>query len=214
MEPVWAALGQATGVIASLAVDRREAPAEVPVALVQDKLLTEKSLLIFYKDVALEDPAFAAIQRLSLIGAMAGDRTCLFEPAQPITFGDLARLLVVGLAVPISITAAHFQDVPRGADAFRYIETIWDASSRSDSPFFPFLVRDYANWWSWLAPNLQDAPAFAHPQAAVTSDVAARMASGLLKRVVAPPTPSGNFLTRRDAAGWLDELRQRTGTQH
>ena len=47
-------------------------------------------------------------------------------------------MVVNGLQIPLSITASHFTDVPRGHPAFKYIETLYDYSTQSEEPFFDF----------------------------------------------------------------------------
>ena len=42
-------------------------------------------------------------------------------------------MAVNGLQIPLSITASHFTDVPRGHPAFKYIETLYDYSTQSKS---------------------------------------------------------------------------------
>ena len=72
MEPVWSALGQAAGVAAALAIDNQQELKDVPVKQIQDELLKQRSILIFYTDLPADAPAFTAAQKLSLLGAVAG----------------------------------------------------------------------------------------------------------------------------------------------
>jgi hypothetical protein len=51
-------------------------------------------------------------------------------------------MVVNGLQIPLSITASHFTDVPRGHPAFKYIETLYDYSTQSKEPFFDFDPSD------------------------------------------------------------------------
>ena len=44
-----------------------------------------------------------------------------FRPNEPITMGEFSQMAVNGLQIPLSITASHFTDVPRGHPAFKYI---------------------------------------------------------------------------------------------
>ena len=85
-------------------------------------------------------------------------------------------MVVNGLDIPLSITASHFVDVPRGHRAFKYIETLYDHSTQSLDPFFDF------------EPNRGFTTARAYPERAVTGSRAARILSGLLKREIAAPS--------------------------
>jgi hypothetical protein len=174
MEPVWSALGQAAGVAAALAIESGKDLRDVGVPKMQQLLLKQGSKLFFYMDVAADSTAFEAIQQMSLRNAIDGDENYYFRPDSPISFGDFARLAVRGLDVPLSITAAHFKDVPRSHPSFRYIETLYDLSSQSERPFLKYEVRDYLNYRS-----LKDASAFAYPDRPVDSRTAARILAGL-----------------------------------
>ena len=147
MEPVWAALGQAAGVAAALSMNQGVELAEVPTASIQQELVRQGCQLYFYTDLAAEAPCFEAVQLLSLKGAM-DDRAIeqfplkstantlsdldfeayRFRPDAPVTMGAFAQMALEGLEIPWSITAAHFQDVRRGHQAFPYIETLYDLS--------------------------------------------------------------------------------------
>jgi len=213
MEPVWSALGQAAGVAAALAIDRKLELDQVPVGDIQDELLRQRCALFFYTDLPGDDPAFAAVQTLSLRGA-AGDNgleeicwndpaaekarrypeAYQFRPHEPVTRGEFARMVVKGLHIPLSITAAHFNDVPRGHPAFKYMETLYDNSTRSPKPFLDYEVRKYGN-----KPG-ERMVAFAHPDRAVSGAEAARLMAGLLPgKAPASPGREEN-LTRGDAA--------------
>lgn len=204
MEPVWSSLGQAAGVAAALALSAGKEVHDVPVRDIQESLVRQGSYLMFYKDVPGSDPHFAAIQRLSVKGAVDGDQNYFFLPRQPINMGDFARLSVLGLDIPISITAAHFRDVPRGHAAFRYVETLYDRSTQSGKAFFPFEARDYL-----IYRTLRDASAYAHPDRAVTAETARKIFAGLLGREIELPRgmSAEKTLTRGEAAAWVDSLR-------
>lgn len=64
MEPCWMALGEAAGIAASLMIDRGERNIDVPVELVQDKLVSAKATLIYYRDNKTEDADFQMVQFL------------------------------------------------------------------------------------------------------------------------------------------------------
>jgi hypothetical protein len=212
MEPVWSALGQAAGVAAALAIDRGGELADVPVDALQDGLLRQGCSLYFYSDLPGDAPAFEAVQRLSLLGA-AGDlgvedmcgsdpaaeasrrypAAYAFRPDDPVTRGEFARMLVKALDIPLSITAAHFQDVPRGHPAFKYIETLYDRSTQSTEPFFDYQTRAEG----------KSRQALAHPDGLLTGAEAAKLIAGLRgKPAPARPKPEA-ALTRGEAAQWL-----------
>ena len=157
MEPVWCALGQAAGVAAALSIDQDVDLAQVPVDAIQRELVHQGCQIYFYTDLPAEAPCFEAVQLLSLRGAM-DDRMIddfptkstantlsdldfeayQFRPDAVLTMGAFAQMVVQGLQIPWSITAAHFQDVRRGHRAFAYLETLYDLSSQSAEPFFLF----------------------------------------------------------------------------
>ena len=176
MEPVWSALGEAAGEAAVLALEKGVRFRDVPVPALQKRLLAGGAKLFFYQDVPAETPHFAAIQQMSLRGAADGDGNYRFHPEQPVTIGQLARLLVAGLEIPLSITGAHFRDAPRGHEAFRYIETLYDASTSSGQPFLPFEVRQYLTYASY-----KDSQAYIFPDAPVTPKTFRSMVEGALR---------------------------------
>ena len=195
MEPVWSSLGQAAGTAAVLALDSRRELSELPVSDIQDELLQQHCILFFYKDMPGDAPEFEAVQKLSLLGAVDSDENYYFRPDQPVTMGEFARMVVKGLDVPLSITAAHFQDVPRGHPAFKYIETLYDYSTQSAEPFFNYEVRDYLNYW-WGSQTVKGPPVFAYPDHGVTGGMATKIISGILKeKLPAWDSPDTN-LTR------------------
>jgi hypothetical protein len=199
MEPVWSSLGEAAGVAAALSLDTGRELSELAVSDIQDELLNYGNILFFYQDLPANAPEFEAVQQLSLLGAIDSDENYYFRPNQPITLGDFARLAVKGFDIPLSITAAHFNDVPRGHPSFKYMETLYDYSTQSTNPFFEYEVRNYLSYW-WGDQSVKGPPAFAYPDHAVTGKMAIRIISGLLKKTVpASHAPDAN-LTRGEAA--------------
>ena len=191
MEPVWSALGQAAGVAAALAIDNKMELKDVPVKQIQNELLKQRCTLFFYTDLPGDAPAFTAAQKLSLLRAVAGPdiddystagkskglgslelTTYRFRPNEPITIAEFSQMAVNGLQVPLSITASHFTDVPRGHPAFKYIETLYDYSTQSKWPFLDF------------EPSQDFRTALAHPDKKVNGAQAVRVLSGLLKKKV------------------------------
>ncbi|MBX2817534.1 MAG: FAD-dependent oxidoreductase [Saprospiraceae bacterium] len=207
MEPVWSSLGQAAGVAAVLSIDGNTPLGQVNVTAIQDELIRQGSFLFFYKDLTAEAPEFAAVQKLSLLGAIDGDDNYYLRAKQPITMGDFARLVIKGLQLPISITAAHFEDVPRGHPAFKYMESLYDYSTQSSAPFFEYEVRNYLSYW-WGARSVKGPPAYAYPDHAVTGEMAARILSGLLGKNIGVSTASDAVLSRGEAAMLMHEVIQ------
>ncbi len=199
MEPPWSSLGEAAGVAAALALDTGRELNELPVSDIQDELLKYGNILFFYKDLPADASVFEAVQKLSLLGAVDGDENYYFRPDNPITMGEFARMVVMGLDIPISITAAHFKDVPRGHPAFKYMETLYDYSTQSTAPFFDYEIRNYLSYW-WQNQSGHGPPVFAYPDNSVSGEKATRIISGLLKKSVPEwHTPKAN-LTRGEAA--------------
>lgn len=206
MEPVWSALGQAAGVAAALAINNKQELRDVTVEDIQDELLRQQCTLFFYTDLPGDSSAFTAVQKLSLLSAVAGPdineyntkqskglastelKAYRFRPDEPITLGEFSQMVVNGLQVPLSITASHFTDVPRGHPAFKYVETLYDISTQSKEPFFDFEPSDGLK------------TALAHPEKYVRGVQAVKILFGLLNKKV---SISGNLeaeLTRAEAA--------------
>jgi len=111
-----------------------------------------------------------------------------FRPDDPITMGEFSQMAVNGLQIPLSITASHFTDVPRGHPAYKYIETLYDNSTQSREPFFDYEMQKGAK------------TALAHPDQKISGAYAVRIISGLLNKNSSPyPKPDAN-LTRGEAA--------------
>ena len=118
-----------------------------------------------------------------------------FRPDEPITMSEFSQMAVNGLQVPLSITASHFTDVPRGHVAFKYIETLYDYSTQSKQPFFDF------------EPSKDFRTALAHPDKKVSGAQAVRILSGLLKKQVPAPSNPNVDLTRGEAAQLVYQYR-------
>lgn len=68
MEPCWMALGQAAGITASLAIDNRVSVRDVNISMLQDKLIRQRTTLMYYRDLQPEDPNFHLVQYMGLRG--------------------------------------------------------------------------------------------------------------------------------------------------
>jgi hypothetical protein len=72
LQPCVLLTGQSAGALAALAIQSNLEPRQVPVRSVQHTLLESKTFLMPYMDVAIADPAFAAIQRMGATGVLKG----------------------------------------------------------------------------------------------------------------------------------------------
>lgn len=206
MEPVYSSLGQAAGVASALAVKSKREVSDVPVTEIQDALLDQGSTIFFYKDLPGDDDAFEAVQKLSLLGATDGDENYYFHPDQPVTLGQFARMIVMSLDIPLSITAAHFDDVPRSHPGFRFIETLYDYSTQSEEAFFSFEVRNYLNYW-WGSKSFHGPPVYAYPEKAVTTQLAIDIIAGLAEGVsVADPNHPAAGVAEQSIEGSLQKI--------
>ena len=66
MEPLWMATGQAAGVAAAHAVADGVLPRNVDVRRLQDALLEQRQVLVYFEGLKPEDPAFEEIQRTAI----------------------------------------------------------------------------------------------------------------------------------------------------
>jgi hypothetical protein len=74
MEPVFMALGEASGVAAHLAIEQGVAPRAVPTGPLQQMLVERGAVVTFYEDLPFNDPDFAAFQYLGARGLNPGYR--------------------------------------------------------------------------------------------------------------------------------------------
>ena len=81
MEPCWMALGQAAGILASLAIDNRTTVRDVDIDALQEKLVEKKATLIYYKDISPDDRDFPMVQYLGLRGYIPEWEASLDKPA-------------------------------------------------------------------------------------------------------------------------------------
>ena len=172
--------------------------------------MNQGGVLFFYTDLPSSAPAFEAVQKLSLRGAFENTDPDRFQTNGPaaslsdlnkevyrfrsnesITLGEFARAVVKGLQIPLSITAAHFSDVPRGHPAFKFIETLYDYSTQSQEPFFDYEVHNDPG---------KSVRVLASPDREVSGHDATKMLSGLRQKTLPlQPDPNAN-VTRSEAA--------------
>ena len=195
---------------------------DVPVTQIQDELVRQGGVLFFYTDLPKETLAFEAVQKLSLLGAFENTdpdrfqtdgpaaslsdlnkKVYRFRPNDPVTLGEFSRMAVRGLQIPLSITAAHFNDVPRNHPAFKYIETLYDYSTQSQEPFLDYDI---------LREPEKRARVLARPDQELSSEYATKILTGLLrKEVPSSPDPNAN-LTRGEAAQLIYQ-QSKSGTE-
>ena len=66
------ALGQAVGIAASLAIDRKVAVQDVDMSILQDLLIDQKATLIYFRDLRPENTGFHLAQYMGLRGYLPG----------------------------------------------------------------------------------------------------------------------------------------------
>jgi hypothetical protein len=117
MEPCWMALGQAAGVVAGLSIKHKCAVAAVPVPALQQTLIGQQAVLIYFKDVKPDHPQFAALQFLGLRGMLPQWEA---RTDQPVTQEDIAawQTNLKGLGSSIAPKSAE----TRG----KYLQRVYD----------------------------------------------------------------------------------------
>jgi hypothetical protein len=90
MEPVFMALGEASGVAAHLAIRNATGVADVPVPRLQQQLLAHSGVITYIEDLHFGDPDFAAMQWLSARGFNNG---YLIKPDSEVTRADAAAAM-------------------------------------------------------------------------------------------------------------------------
>lgn len=71
-EPIWTSLGQAAGHAVHLAREKKVTLQKIPVAVLQTRLRKEKSATIYFSDVPVDSPDFAATQWWGTLGGFHG----------------------------------------------------------------------------------------------------------------------------------------------
>jgi hypothetical protein len=133
MDPTWTVVGQAAGVAAALSVRGGVGVRELPIESLQRELIAQSVKLAFYWDISVHHPAFSAVQRLSVRGALSGRPDRTVRPDETLSRAELAELVYHAFELWPSVSEAHFTDVPFDHWAFRYIETLFD--NRALEPF-------------------------------------------------------------------------------
>lgn len=126
MDPTWTVLGQAAGVAAALSAQKKIPARSLPLDQIQRELLRQKCRLMFYWDLPLNHPTFAAVQWLSVQNAASGYPDRHFRPDQGLNRAEMAALIVAALKLWPSVSNLHFNDVGHDHWAFQPIETLFD----------------------------------------------------------------------------------------
>lgn len=134
MEPVWAATGHAAGEAAVLMLDYGVSGEAVPIAELQERLIAAGAKLSYFRDVPITSPWFRGVHWAALRGVTPSDPTLRFRPDDPARWDELAEITVRALELPVSVTSAHFADVPPSHPSFRFVETLYDLTTRSGHP--------------------------------------------------------------------------------
>jgi len=137
IEAVWTQTGTAAGIAANLAIRLGCKVADVPVPLLQARMLGQGCKLTYFADLASDHPDFAGVQWLALKGFLPNDRHFRFFPDQSASWGDLVEAAVRAFDLPISVTGLHFDGLDPDHQAFRYAETLYDTASRAGVLLFP-----------------------------------------------------------------------------
>lgn len=133
-------VGAAAAAIAEQALRSGCATADVDPAAVQRALVRARHSLTFFSDVPPGHPLFEAVQLASVRGFVPHEPDRSFRPAHPMTWRELARVVVLTQRLPISVTGRHFEHVPPSDPDFRYLETVYDLATRAGTD--PFGVED------------------------------------------------------------------------
>lgn len=105
MEPCWMAMGQAAGVVSSLAIDDAVKVRNIDVERMQNILVDQGATLIYYKDVRFTDPDFAWVQYMGLKGYLPEWTARLQDKVDAATIGEWSRLSGMKLsAKPDAVT--------------------------------------------------------------------------------------------------------------
>ena len=137
IEAVWTQTGTAAGLAANLSAKLGCRVGEVPIELLQARMLELGCKLTYFADLDRGHVDFAAVQWLALRGFLPDDGRHRFFPEVLATWGDLMEAAVRAFDIPISVTGLHFDGLEPDHPAFRYAETLYDTASRADVVLFP-----------------------------------------------------------------------------
>lgn len=191
MEPVRMSLGQAAAVIAYWSEGARN-PRRLNPAWVQDKLLSHRSYIAWFRDVDRDTRHFAAVQFMGARGVFGNDEE--FRPDSPLTRAEADSWLsrVVELEGGKSEPGAASSDEPisRGEFALRLVE----AKRRTSADWTPASPE---------RPTYEDVPRDSPWFSAVETLKAHRIDAGLFEDAEPGLFKPDASLTRADAAAAL-----------
>ena len=105
MEPCWMAMGEAAGTAATLSIDLGLPARSVPISSLQRDLVSRGAMLVYFRDVAQDDPAFATLQFLGVRGAIPDWDAKLDDPVTNEEWERWARIAGVTAASPAPTTS-------------------------------------------------------------------------------------------------------------
>ena len=73
MEPCWMAMGQAAGVAAALSCRAGVLPHELEISLLQERLIEDGAVLMYFTDMDSRDPRFKIVQKAAVMGFFTAD---------------------------------------------------------------------------------------------------------------------------------------------
>jgi hypothetical protein len=140
MEPCWMLLGEAAGMAAALALELNVSARCVPIELLQRQLLDHGAVLIYYKNVSRDDPAFAPLQYLGVRGALPGWDARLDEPVSQEEIRRWCRILRV--PAPETGVATRREGLIRCWEKLTSLESLMHSAearkmSKQDTPARP-----------------------------------------------------------------------------
>ena len=83
MEPCWMALGQAAGLAGTIAIDDRTSVSDIDMGKLQDMLIEDGAVLVYFKDITPDDPDYKMVQKMALSGYLIGWTAELDKPLEP-----------------------------------------------------------------------------------------------------------------------------------
>lgn len=92
MEPCWMALGEAAGEAASIAIDSGKDVRSIDIPTVQDALIDNGAVLVYFSDLKPSDKDYALVQRAALKGLFPDYRARLDEEIDKATAKEWMRL--------------------------------------------------------------------------------------------------------------------------
>lgn len=102
MEPCWMALGEAAGIAATQIIEQDKPAQELDYDVIQQKLITNKATLMYFRDVSTDSPDFAMVQYMGLSGYIPEWNASLKDAADKETIKSWASMS--GVKIPVDMT--------------------------------------------------------------------------------------------------------------